>query len=43
VLHGEWTAIVRDIDGVVAGTLDVPVREEPVDIKELLVKDTQPQ
>jgi len=36
VFHGTWTATVRDIDGVLTGTIDVPVDNEPVDVLKLL-------
>jgi hypothetical protein len=39
ILRGTWTATVRDIDGVVTGTVDMPVAEESVDLKTLLPAD----
>lgn len=35
-LHGTWRATVRDIDGVLTGTVDLPLAEEPLDIRSLL-------
>lgn len=32
VLHGMWKATVRDLDGVLTGTVDVPVAEHPIDV-----------
>ena len=42
ILHGTWTATVRDIDGVLTGTVDVPVAAEPVDFAALLPTDLGP-
>jgi len=36
VLHGTWTASVPDVDGVLTGTVDVPVAERPVDVATVL-------
>jgi hypothetical protein len=35
-IQGTWTATVRDVEGVLHGTLTVPVAEEPVDLGALL-------
>jgi hypothetical protein len=32
VLHGTWKATIRDVDGVLTGTIDVPVAHEAVDV-----------
>jgi hypothetical protein len=39
VLHATWKATVRDVDGLLAGTIDVPVREEAVEIIDVLLSD----
>ena len=39
VLHGTWKATVRDVDGVLTGTVDVAVAEEPVDVVEVLTTE----
>jgi hypothetical protein len=36
VLHGTWKATVRDVDGVLTGTIDVAVADEPVDVVKVL-------
>lgn len=36
VLGGTWRATIPDVHGVLRGTLEVPVREEPVGLRELL-------
>ena len=36
LLHGTWEATVRDMDGLLTGTLQVPVRAEPLDPVTLL-------
>ncbi|MGC1184223.1 MAG: hypothetical protein WBA31_03605 [Candidatus Dormiibacterota bacterium] len=43
VIQGEWTATVRDMDGVVTGTVELPVSEEPVDSDPLLKAVTNPE
>lgn len=35
-LHGTWKATVPEIHGVIRGTLQVPIRKDPVDFHELL-------
>lgn len=35
-LEGRWTATMRDVHGVVAGTVDLPVDPEPVDVIDLV-------
>jgi hypothetical protein len=42
VLHGTWKATVPDVYGVLTGTLDVPVAEEPVDLRNLLDNAPEP-
>lgn len=39
ILHGTWKATVRDVDGVLTGTVDVPVAEAPVDVVEVLTAE----
>ncbi len=39
VLHGTWKATVRDIDGVLTGTIDVPVADTPVDVIDVLTSE----
>jgi hypothetical protein len=39
LLHGTWKATVRDIDGLMTGTIDVPVADEPVDVVDVLTTD----
>lgn len=39
VLHGTWKATVRDVGGVLTGTVDVAVAEEPVDVVEVLTTE----
>jgi hypothetical protein len=41
ILHGMWRATVREVHGVMRGTLDVPVHEEPVDLRDVL--DNEPE
>lgn len=36
VLRGTWKATVRDIDGVLTGTIDLAVADEPVDVVKVL-------
>jgi len=36
MLHGTWRATLRDLDGVLDGTVEVPVGEEPVDPRTVL-------
>lgn len=36
VIRGQWTATVRDMDGVVTGPVELPVTEESVDLDPLL-------
>jgi hypothetical protein len=31
-LRGTWKATIRDQEGVLSGTLDIPVADEPVDV-----------
>ncbi|MDQ1446339.1 MAG: hypothetical protein QOF60_661 [Actinomycetota bacterium] len=38
-LHGTWKATGPDIDGVIRGTLEVPIRDDPVKLRELLDQD----
>ncbi len=40
VLHGTWKATIRDQEGVLTGTLDIPIADEPVDIAMLLNAET---
>jgi hypothetical protein len=35
MLRGTWKATIRDQEGVLSGTLDVPVADQPVDVPEL--------
>lgn len=39
LLRGTWTATVEGRDGIVEGELVIPVREDPVDVGELLVNE----
>ncbi|MDP9404204.1 MAG: putative DNA binding domain-containing protein [Actinomycetota bacterium] len=39
VLHGTWKATVRDVDGVLTGTIDVAVAREPVDVVKVLTTE----
>ncbi len=39
VLHATWKATVRDVDGLLTGTIDLPVREEAVEIIDVLLSD----
>ena len=41
ILHGTWKATVPEVHGVMRGTLDVPVQDEPVDLRDLL--DNKPE
>lgn len=36
VLRGTWKATVRDIDGVLTGTIDLAVADEPVHVVKVL-------
>ena len=36
LLHGSWKATVPDVEGVLTGTFEVPVAEDPVDVGPLL-------
>lgn len=36
MLHGTWTASVRDIDGMRRATVEVLVAEQPADLSTLL-------
>ena len=36
ILHGAWKATVPEVHGVIRGTLEVPVREDPVELRDLL-------
>ena len=36
ILRGTWKATIRDQEGVLSGTLDIPVADDPVDILEIL-------
>lgn len=36
VLYGTWKATVRDVDGVLTGSVEVPVAEAPVEIRTVL-------
>ena len=38
-LRGTWKATVPEVHGVIRGTLAVPVREDPVSLRELLDRD----
>lgn len=38
-LHGTWKATVPEVHGVIRGTLDVPIREDPVELRELLDRE----
>lgn len=39
LLHGTWKATVPEVHGVIRGTLDVPISEDPVDLRELLDRE----
>ena len=39
VLSGTWSATLRDQDGLLTGQVEVPVRDEPVDVSDLLEDD----
>jgi hypothetical protein len=39
VLHSTWRATVRDVDGVLKGTINVPVADQPVDVVALLTTE----
>lgn len=41
MLHGTWRATIPEVHGVIRGTLDVPIREDPVQLRELL--DGEPE
>ena len=34
-LHGTWKATIPDVHGVIRGTLEVPIREDPVQLGEV--------
>jgi hypothetical protein len=36
IMHGTWKATIRDQEGVLSGTLDIPVADDPVNIPEIL-------
>jgi len=36
LLHATWTATVQNRDGIIDGHLTIPVREEPIDVSEVL-------
>jgi Putative DNA-binding domain len=38
-LHGTWKATIPDVHGVIRGTLEVPIREDPVELRELLDRE----
>lgn len=38
-LHGTWKATVPEVRGVIRGNLEVPIREDPVDLRELLDRE----
>jgi len=38
-LHGTWKATVPEVHGVIRGTLEVPIREDPVELRELLDRE----
>jgi hypothetical protein len=38
-LHGTWKATVPEVRGVLRGTLDVPIREDPVELRGLLDRE----
>lgn len=40
VLRGMWKATIRDQEGVLSGTLEIPVADEPVDVLELFQDQT---
>lgn len=42
VLHGTWKATIPDVHGVINGMIDVPVKEEPVDMLDLLENKPEP-
>lgn len=39
ILQGTWKATSPDVDGVIRGTLDVPVRKDPVDLQKLFERE----
>lgn len=39
MLHGTWKATIRDQEGVLRGTLDIPVADDPVDVLELFQEE----
>ena len=41
ILHGTWTATIRDQEGVAQGALDVALRDEPLDMATLIEVDAQ--
>lgn len=38
-LHRTWKATVRDVHGVIRGTLEVPIREDSVELRGLLDRE----
>jgi hypothetical protein len=41
VLHGTWTATIRDQEGVLTGIIDVLLAEKPVDVAALISAETE--